>query len=52
MASAQDVYRQMEAWSRETALLSSTIGVLGWDQRVMMPPRWTRSLFAREWLVR
>jgi carboxypeptidase Taq len=39
MASAQDVYRQMEAWSRETALLSSTIGVLGWDQRVMMPPR-------------
>ncbi len=39
MADPQEVYRQLEAWSRETALLSSAISVLGWDQRVMMPPR-------------
>ncbi|MGQ9879912.1 MAG: carboxypeptidase M32 [Armatimonadota bacterium] len=36
---AQKTYGQLEAWAKETALLGSTAGVLGWDQRVTMPPK-------------
>lgn len=36
---AQKTYGQLEAWAKETALLGSIAGVLGWDQRVTMPPK-------------
>lgn len=35
----QKTYEQLEAWAKETALLGSIAGVLGWDQRVTMPPK-------------
>lgn len=38
---AQNAYEQLEQWSKGTALLGSVMGVLGWDQRVMMPPKAT-----------
>ncbi len=37
--SVQQTYQQLEAWAKETALLESVAGVLGWDQRVMMPAK-------------
>ncbi len=37
--SVEQTYQQLEAWAKETALLGSIAGVLGWDQRVMMPPK-------------
>lgn len=36
---ARAVYQDLERWQKETALLGSIAGVLGWDQRVMMPPK-------------
>ncbi|MER3401927.1 MAG: carboxypeptidase M32 [Armatimonadota bacterium] len=38
---ANKVYEQLLAWSKEIRLLGSMMGVLGWDQRVMMPPKAT-----------
>lgn len=38
---ANKVYEQLVAWSKEISLLGSVMGVLGWDQRVMMPPKAT-----------
>ncbi len=36
---ARAIYQNLESWQKETALLGSIAGVLGWDQRVMMPPK-------------
>lgn len=38
---AKTAYEQLVAWSKETSLLGSVMGVLGWDQRVTMPPKAT-----------
>ena len=36
---ARAIYQNLESWQKETALLGSIAGVLGWDQRVTMPPK-------------
>jgi carboxypeptidase Taq len=36
---ARAIYQSLESWQKETALLGSIAGVLGWDQRVTMPPK-------------
>ncbi|MDW8051531.1 MAG: carboxypeptidase M32 [Armatimonadota bacterium] len=37
--SAQETYQNLLNWQKETVVLSSIAGVLGWDQRVVMPPK-------------
>ncbi len=38
---ARQAYQELESWSKQIAILGSIGGMLGWDQRVMMPPNAT-----------
>lgn len=38
---ARQAYQELESWSKQITILGSVAGVLGWDQRVMMPPKAT-----------